>query len=591
MAEVKKLVISNWLLVTILLLATILRVYKITVIPPSLFGDELDVGYHAYSILKTGRDYSGNFMPLHFQSLAEWRTPLYLYAAVPTVAIWGISPLGVRLPAVIFGVLGIWGIYLLVSELLSYQVNQKKRSQTTDHRSLALIAAGVLALSPWHLQYSRAGFEVTMLLAFLIFGLYFFFRSLKDPRYLWISVAILVFTPWIYSTAKLFTPLLILFLLVIWKKQVLNMTRPHLVRAVVAGLVVGLPVAYSTIFGGGAQRAGYTSVFTDPTIEPEIGTARTVDFLRRGETVLGYEPNIRDRFFHNKLNFWTENITKNYLQTYSSDFLFERGDPNLRHSPKGVGQFYKIEFIALVLGIVIFFTSKTNGKIKLFISFWLVAGALPASLTRDGGNHATRLILILPPLIFLVAFGLVEGISRVKSSYRMLLATSYILLFVLSFVFYLHNYYVHYPWDSERWWHAGFKEAIQSIKEEESEYDRVIISMAGEPAWIFFAGWYMYDPSDWQENFPIGNDVEVEGFGKISHIGKFHFGKFNVEGKSIYDLPAYIDSKTLYLAVAKEVGVNLIQEPDRTPPGLDLQKAIAYPTGEPAYYLFAGESP
>ena len=82
------------LLLVILLIAGILRFWKISEVPVSLFGDELDVGYHAYSILKTGRDYSGNFMPIHFQSLAEWRTPLYLYSAVPTVALFGISPLG-----------------------------------------------------------------------------------------------------------------------------------------------------------------------------------------------------------------------------------------------------------------------------------------------------------------------------------------------------------------------------------------------------------------------------------------------------------------------------------------------------------------
>src|SRR3972149_9042149 len=108
---------TKFTLVVVLAIASFLRLWKISEVPVSLFGDELDVGYHAYSILKTGRDYSGNFMPIHFQSLAEWRTPLYLYSAVPTVALFGISPLGVRLPAAIFGVANIWLLYLLVREL------------------------------------------------------------------------------------------------------------------------------------------------------------------------------------------------------------------------------------------------------------------------------------------------------------------------------------------------------------------------------------------------------------------------------------------------------------------------------------------
>src|SRR4030043_2230661 len=108
-------------LIAIILVAFFLRFWKIDKVPVSLFGDELDVGYQAYSILKTGRDYYGNLMPMHFHSLAEWRTPIYLYSAVPTVAIFGISPLGVRLPAAIFGILGIYVLYLLVREILVFK--------------------------------------------------------------------------------------------------------------------------------------------------------------------------------------------------------------------------------------------------------------------------------------------------------------------------------------------------------------------------------------------------------------------------------------------------------------------------------------
>src|SRR3989344_4866828 len=108
--------IKHKFLVVILVIASLLRLYMLDRVPVSLFGDELDVGYQAYSILKTGKDYSGNFLPMHFESLAEWRTPVYLYSVVPSVAIFGISPLGVRLPAAIFGILGVWAFYLLVKE-------------------------------------------------------------------------------------------------------------------------------------------------------------------------------------------------------------------------------------------------------------------------------------------------------------------------------------------------------------------------------------------------------------------------------------------------------------------------------------------
>jgi hypothetical protein len=562
------------ILTVILLFASVLRLWRLNSVPVSLFGDELDVGYHAYSILQTGKDYYGNAWPIHFHSIAEWRTPLYLYSAVPTVALFGITPLGVRLPAAIFGILSVWVMYLLVKELLSY-----KETQVSFHPR-ALMAAALMAVNPWSLQYSRAGFEVTLLLFLLLLGLYFFFRALKYGKWLWLSVFCLALTAWVYSTAKLFTPLLLVFLFFVWRKDILGLSRKYLLFAALALFIVGAPIAVSTIWGGGSQRFGYISVFTDPTTETEVGTDRQNDARVRGETGTGLAPTILDRVIHNKYTFWGENVVSNYFRAFSTDFLFVRGDINLRHSI-GTGEFYKIEIVTLIAGLVFFFIGKRDIKVKLLIIFWILVGAVPAAFTRDGGNHATRLILILPPLIFLISYGAKEILNRSKLFSLILIG-----IWLLGFGSYIHRYYVHYPWESERWWHAGWSESIKAIKEVEGNYDNVVISMAGEPAWIFFAGNYMYSPSEWQRNFPIGNDVNLEGFGKVSHVGKFYFGS---PSGGLYEWGKVLNDKTLYLANASEVGVNLFLEPDRKPGDLDLIKAIAYPSGEPAFYLFAGK--
>ncbi len=561
------------LLFIILFLASIIRLVALDKVPVSLFGDELDVGYQAYSILKTGKDYYGNFMPLHFHSLAEWRTPLYLYSAVPTVAIFGISAYGVRLPAAIFGILGVWALYLLIKQLFK-------------NENLALLSAFVLAISPWHIQYSRAGFEVTQLLFFLLIGLYFFFKSFKQGKFLWLSVACLCLTPWIYSTAKLFTPFLLTFLAIFWRKQLLSLPKKYLVYAFIAALLVGAPITYSTMFGGGAQRFGYISVFSDPTTEPEVGTARGVDARARGETGTGLNPTALDKLIHNKFTFWGGNVINNYLEPFSADFLFNRGDPNLRHSIEDMGMMYKIEIVTLLLGTILFFAKYEDKRIKALMVFWVVAGVLPAAITRDGGHHATRLILILPVLTFLVAYGMYEGQKLFAAKYRNLAILGYSLILVACILFYQHDYWVHNPTYSERWWHAGFEESIKSVKQLQKDYDTVVISTSNEPPWVFFAAWYEYDPASWQKDFPIGNDVELAGFGKVSHIDKFYFG--SLDG-GLYEWGKVLTNKTLYLATEKEVKLNLILEPERVPQDLKLLKSISYPSGEPAFYLFSGK--
>lgn len=558
----------------ILIFVAFLRLYKITVNPPSLFGDELDLGYQAYSILKTGKDYQGNFMPLHFHSLAEWRTPLYLYSAVPTVAIFGITPLGVRLPAAIFGTLGIYAFYLLVHKL-------------SKNQRLAILAALLLAINPWHLQYSRAGFEVTEMLFFLILGVYLFLKSLKSSKYLWLSVLFLTLPPWIYSTAKFFSPIFMLGLFILYKKEIFSIQKRQLILSSIVGMVLILPLLYVNFFGGGATRFNYISVFSDPVIESEVGTFRQVDAKARGETGLGLSPTLIDRIIHNKYTFVGEKVIKNYLQAFSSEFLFIKGDPDPRHSI-GIGEFYRIEIFALFFGIVFFIKSKLlDFKEKLLISLWLIIAPLASSITRDGGNHATRLILLLPPIILVIALGWHGIFMSFPRVWNKVLVLGVVGIYIVSFGLYSHVYYVHYPLASERWWHYGWGPAFDEIKSVDSNYDKVIISMSEEPAWIFFAGYYQYPPDLWQKEYPIGNDVEVSGFGKISHTGKFFFGS-PLGDVQIYGLGRYIDSKTLYLANAEEVGENLIINPQKAPADLKLLKSFPFPSGEPAFYLFEG---
>lgn len=121
-------------LILILLLAAVLRLWNIDKVPVSLFGDEIDEGYHAYSILKTGKDYTGHLAIFDVTSLADKKAPLNSYLMVPSIAFFGISPVGVRLPAAIFGILGVLAIYLLADLLIN--------------RQAALLSASFLAISP-----------------------------------------------------------------------------------------------------------------------------------------------------------------------------------------------------------------------------------------------------------------------------------------------------------------------------------------------------------------------------------------------------------------------------------------------------------
>src|SRR4051794_32201702 len=145
----------RWILFALIVVGLALRLWALGSVPPGLDSDEASIGYNAYSLLQTGRDEYGVPLPLAFRAFGEYKRPAYIYATVPSVAAFGLTPFAVRFPAAVFGALSIPALYAAAFRLL--------RS-----RRAALCAAGMLAISPWHLQFSRGAREVSLMLLALL---------------------------------------------------------------------------------------------------------------------------------------------------------------------------------------------------------------------------------------------------------------------------------------------------------------------------------------------------------------------------------------------------------------------------------------
>jgi len=102
-----------------LALGTFLRLWQLSAVPNGLTWDEAAIGYNAFSILKTGKDEHGAFLPIIFKSFGDYKPGLYIYLTVPAVAIFGLNEFAVRFPSAIAGILAILGVYLLTKELFS----------------------------------------------------------------------------------------------------------------------------------------------------------------------------------------------------------------------------------------------------------------------------------------------------------------------------------------------------------------------------------------------------------------------------------------------------------------------------------------
>src|SRR3989344_1981334 len=167
------------LIISIISLAAVLRFYQLGGNPPSLDWDEVSLGYNAYSIITTGADeFSNTFPLLSIRSFNDYKPPMYVYALIPSLLLFGKTDFAIRFPSALAGTLTILFTYLLVRQLF------------TD-RKLASISALLLSISPWHLQFSRIAFEANLALFFFVAGMFFLIKSFTKPWFLPISAATL----------------------------------------------------------------------------------------------------------------------------------------------------------------------------------------------------------------------------------------------------------------------------------------------------------------------------------------------------------------------------------------------------------------
>ena len=109
-------------LIGIIFFAAVLRLYQLGVTPVSPDWDEVALGYNAYSIIQTGKDEYGAFLPVVLRSYDDYKPALYTYLAIPPIFVFGLTVFATRLPSAIFGILTIFITYLLIREVFKKKV-------------------------------------------------------------------------------------------------------------------------------------------------------------------------------------------------------------------------------------------------------------------------------------------------------------------------------------------------------------------------------------------------------------------------------------------------------------------------------------
>lgn len=506
---------EKFILILIILAAFLVRIYNYNY--PPLLWDEAALGYNSYSILKTARDEYGNFLPLIFKSFGDYKPGLYVYLTLPFVAIFGLSPLAVRLPSIILGTLLPLIAYLLV----------KKHSKINV---LPLIFAAVIAFNPYNIHFSRQAWETNVLSFELLLASYFFLNK----KYLFSSI-IFGLTLFTYQSGKLTSLLLIVALfLTNYSKEFFK--KSFLLKFILPLFIFSLPILYGLLFQHQGNRLEVVSLFSYPRSSEE-------------KNLIISEGNQLDtQLFHNQAVFFTRNFLLRYFNHFSPQFLLTQGDwQSSRHSAPYVGVLLYPSVIFLIIGIFHFLSTNHSSKnylSKLFF-LWLLLAPIPAALTRDS-VQATRIMSFSIPLCYFVALGIITTLNYFNKnkflhlSLKLLIFLSYL----LSFIYYLDLYHHHLIKKNPQDLLFGYQQAMDYVIKNADNRSVYFTPFYGQ-AYIYYLFYSKYDPHSYQSKANLqSSSVDTGVVTKLDNIN-FETPNFNylqLQSKPILAVFSYDDA-------------------------------------------------
>jgi 4-amino-4-deoxy-L-arabinose transferase-like glycosyltransferase len=472
------------LFVIVLGFGILLRIFLFPSVPPSLNWDEISHGYNAFSLLESGKDEWGVSFPTIFRAYGDYKLPVYIYSTAVSIYFFGLSEFAIRLPSLIAGIFTIFISYLLVLKLFEKKENAKR---------IALFTALFVTISPWTLFLSKAAFEASLAIPFLLSGVYFFLRGLKNQNNLLFSSICFGLSVWTYNSARVFVPLLILFLVVLyWRhlKVLFIKDSRRIIVSLVALCVFMIPMFSQLINPVGTARYEKVSILNEATIY-EIEKARNESQL----------PPVLTRFVYNRPVYFVTEFSKHWLLHYTPSFLFLEGGTQYQFSVPGYGLLYAITMPFVLLGLLYVFLKRDTTSYLLL--FWFFAGSFASAITSEA-PHVLRSITILPTPMILTAIGISSVYSFLQKNkyYLRLFSIFFTVGLFVSIAQYFYTYKTTYVKNYSWSWQYGYKEVVQYSNENSGKYDSIIVTKKyGEPHafFLFYMKWsptmYRNDPN------------------------------------------------------------------------------------------------
>ncbi|MEW5693463.1 MAG: glycosyltransferase family 39 protein [Candidatus Hydrogenedentota bacterium] len=383
--------------ILILIVSIFHRFYRLNDIPPGLYHDVAINGNDAINALCTH-----NFRIIYPNN--NNREGLFINLIAISFWVFGSSVLSIKLVPAAIGVLTVAGLYLLAKELFYSEKNIEERE------ALSLLCTFFIAISFWHVNFSRIGFRGIMVPFIMVFSFYFLLLAVRTNKVLHFIFAGLFFGLGFYTyTAFQVAPLILVVKFICeWmtvKKNRIKSRRLKWSIMCLTIIIILIPIIIyishhpKDLF----MRASDVSIFASQSPLNALITSSIKTFAQF---------NYRGDY--------------NWRHNYS-------GDPQLNFI---IGIFF---LIGLTISIVKTFRNETgiHNNNYLFLLVWFIVMLLPSILTIEGVPHSLRSIGAIPVAMIFAGIGANWIYKKVQNNFlrfeKQILIISCLLLIFISY--------------------------------------------------------------------------------------------------------------------------------------------------------------
>lgn len=487
-----------------------IRLIYLGSVPGGLHSDEAYASWNAFAIFQEGIDSSGHNFPVYFEAWGHGQSAMYTYLITPFIFLNGgqMNSFIIRLPQVIVSIFTLIALYKLLQLIFS--------------RKVAVIGLFLLDICPWHVMMSRWALDANLAPGFLIFGLYFFAKGLKNEKNFLLSALFYGLSLYTYAVIWPIVPIIVGLevLYGIYIRRI-NVSIYTILSVFFLGLLA-LPLILFLLV-----NMGYINEINTPI----ISIYRMTSF--RGSELAS------------SLSQFIANIETTGKLLITQDI----GLPYDILLPYGI--FYDIGRFFIAVGIILLLFNmilklkrkqkwEATGEVLIFIH--LLAGALIGTIISVTLHKINCLYI---PLVICEGYGIYNLLNYIKKKNKRLayvVSICILLSMSISFVQFQIDYYTDYKKLVSAYFHEGIKEAVLYASK---EGDYIIINDAVKyPSILNFT---QTNPTEYLESLAYSENRPTPKY--FSHgEDTFYFGidENNLDKDAVYII--YYTQKNLFKA-------------------------------------------